>query len=307
MFEYITDCIEQCIRWFIVFLTDFLPVKVIRDDKGTPFLYRYHLFTFGYDGPGLCIHHFVKSDPGRGYHDHPWSSATSFILSGGYEERILNNDSKIRYTTYHRNRWSFNYLDGAKTFHRVMIPENKDAWTIFAFKGRSKTWGMISLEGEYKAMSTQVSDNDGGWWNSVGKGYGVHGHIDHPGKIIATVDIIIKAENKVLLIKRGKEPFKGEWALPGGRIEQKDTDIMAAALRELKEETQLEVPLKYLKTIGNSTRDPRGFGLTNVFVATLDEIPNNVRAGDDAVDYEWFDFDYIPTSLAFDHLDILLS
>ena len=81
--QMILDFIESCIRWLIVFITDFLPVKVIRDERGTPFLYRYHLFTLGYDGPGLCIHHFVKSDPDRGYHDHPWSSAMSFILCGG--------------------------------------------------------------------------------------------------------------------------------------------------------------------------------------------------------------------------------
>lgn len=79
---------------------------------------------------------------------------------------------------------------------------------------------------------------------------------------------------------------------------------MKAAERELKEETQLEVDLEYVKTIGNSTRDPRGFCLTNVFIPKLDEIPDNVRAGDDAVDYEWFDLEELP-EMAFDHLDII--
>lgn len=301
----IADFIEYYVRLFIIFITNFLPVKVIRDDKGVPFLYRYHIFTFGNDGPGLCIHRFVKSDPERGYHDHPWKKAVSFILCGKYDERILDSTTKEGYVCYTRNRWTFNYLDGVKNFHRVMVEEGKDVWTIFAFQRRSKTWGMVTLDGKYKAMSTTVSDQDGGWWNIVGKGFGIHSHIEHLGKVIATSDVIIIAESKVLLIKRGKEPFKGCWAFPGGRIEQKDKDILAAAYRELAEETQLtDIPLEYVVTIGNNTRDPRGFCITNVFVSELPTIPNGVRAGDDAVDYEWFDLDKLP-EMAFDHKEIL--
>lgn len=307
----IGDFIESYIYHIIIFITNYLPVKVIRDDKGIPFLYRYHLITFGYDGPGLCIHRFVKSDPERGYHDHPWNKALSFILCGGYTERILDknsinhNNNEVKYVTHLRKRWTFNYLDGVNTFHRVMIDEGKDAWTLFAFSGRSKTWGMISLTGQYHPMSTKVSDNDGGWWNNVGTGYSINNHLDNIGKVIATVDIVLIAQKtKVLLIKRGKEPFKDCWAFPGGRIEQKDDDILSAAQRELKEETHLNIPLKYIKTIGNSKRDPRGFCLTNIFTASLDEIPKNTRAGDDAVDYDWFDINNLP-DMAFDHREIL--
>lgn len=303
------DFIEKCVRKVVVFITNFLPVKVIRDDKGVPFLYRYHLFTLGYDGPGLCIHRFVKSDPERGYHDHPWNKALSFILCGGYAERILDKNKKD-YTTHIRGRWTFNYLDGVNTFHRVMIEEGKDAWTLFAFSGRSKIWGMVSLDGEYHPMSTAVSDNDGGWWNNVGKGYGIHSHVDNVGKVIATVDVIvILNETKILLIKRGKDPYKDCWAFPGGRIDEKDENIATAARRELKEETHLDcdslkVPLEYVKTIGNSKRDPRGFCLTNIFITKLSEVPKRIRAGDDAIDYNWFDLDNLP-EMAFDHKEIL--
>jgi 8-oxo-dGTP diphosphatase len=306
MFAWIGDKIEGWVRWFVIMLCNYLPVKVIRDEHGVPFLYRYHLFTLGNDGPGLCIHHFVASDPERGFHDHPWRAALSFILSGGYQERILKSrDAKNEYITHLRGRWTFNYLDGVNTFHRVMIDEGKDAWTLFAFKGRSKTWGMVSLDGEYKPMSTTVSDQDGGWWNHVIKGLGLHAHLDHPGKVIATVDTIVVAESKVLLIKRGKDPYKDCWAFPGGRIEQKDDDIITAARRELKEETQLtDVPLEYVKTVGNNTRDPRGFCLTNIFISKLQTMPQGVRAGDDAVDYQWFDLNDLP-EMAFDHKQIL--
>jgi ADP-ribose pyrophosphatase YjhB (NUDIX family) len=307
------DAIEWCIRWIIVFLTNFMPVKVIRDDKGVPFLYRYHIFSWSNDGPGICIHHFVKSDPDRGYHDHPWLKSFSFILCGGYEERILNDDRKS-YTIHQRKRWRINYLNGVETFHRVMIEEGKDVWTLFFFQKRRKTWGMVGLDGEYHPMSTTVHDQDGGWWNHVMKGLGIHSHLEHKGKVISTVDIIVTAhttsndssdKEKILLIKRGKHPFKDYWSFPGGRIEERDVDILSAAERELEEETNItNVPLKYVTVIGNNKRDPRGFCLTNIFIAKLDAIPEKVRAGDDAVDYEWFDIDNLP-KMAFDHEEIL--
>ena len=307
MFRYLANFIENIIRSVIIFITNYLPVKVIRDDKGVPFLYRYHIFSFGKNGPGVCIHNFVKSDPDRGYHDHPWNKSLSFILCGGYKERIYNKNNSEGYITYIRNKWTFNYLDGNKTFHRVMIPDKKDAWTIFFFQKRSKTWSMISLNGEKKQMSTTINDQDGGWWNYAPKGVGVHSHLDNIGKVVATVDIIVISETdkKILLIKRGKEPFKECWAFPGGRIEQKDNDIYAAAKRELKEETNLsDINFKYITSIGNSLRDPRGFFLTNIFFAKLSQIPNTIKAGDDAVDYQWFDLENLPP-MAFDHKDIL--
>lgn len=301
----LANFIENLIRLFISKIADYLPSKVIRDDKGVPFLYRYHLFMLSDDGPGLCIHRFINSDPDRGYHDHPWPHAISFILCGNYTERIIDKESECGYISIPRNRWTFNFIRGAQSFHRVMLDQGKDAWTLFAFQKRSKTWGMISLDGTYKLMSSSISDNDGGWWKSAKKGLNIHNHIEHPGKVIATVDIIVATKNKILLIKRGKDPFKGKWAFPGGRIEAKDTDIISAAYRELKEETNLSnVTLKYIKTIGNSIRDPRGFCLTNIYLVILDEIPDGVRAGDDAVDYEWFDLYNLP-EMAFDHKEIL--
>lgn len=315
--EYMTDfgnMIEYYLRQLIIFITNFLPVKVIRDDHGRPFLYRYHLFSLSNDGPGMCIHHFVKSDPDRGYHDHPWEKSISFILAGKYDERILNDDKKT-YETYIRNRWTFNYLDGKKTFHRVMIEDDKDVWTLFYFQKRSKIWGMISLNGIYQQMSNQIKDNDGGWWNWVQKGLGIHSHLDHKGKVVATVDIIVinKEEDKVLLIKRGKNPYKNHWVLPGGRIEQKDENILSAAYRELLEETNIserDIELKYMTTIGNNSRDPRGFCLTNVFVGELENITDKIkiRAGDDAVDYQWLSISSIKNNeieMGFDHGKII--
>lgn len=311
IFKQILDFIEEIVRWFVIMFTNCLPVKVIRDDSGVPFLYRYHLFALTNDGPGVCIHRFVKSDPDRGYHDHPWKRALSFILCGGYDERIvhkgdeLDSEGKPKYVTHRRNRFTFNYLNGADVYHRVMIKEGKDAWTIFFFQKRSKVWGMLSLDGAYKAMSTTINGQDGGWWNFVIRGLGLHQRLKQKGTIVATADAIVIAESKVLLIKRGKDPFKGLWAFPGGRIENKDTDIITAARRELKEETNLQdIDLKFCQVVGDSKRDPRGFCLTVVYIAHLDSIPKSVKAGDDAVAYSWFKLDNLP-EMAFDHKEIL--
>ena len=295
---------ESFIRFLLVHITNWLPVKIIRDDNGVPFLYRYHLFALTNDGPGMCIHHFVKSDPDRGYHDHPWNKSLSFILCGGYDERILDRSTN-NYNTIKRNRWNFNYLKGENVFHRVMLDDGHDAWTIFAFQKRNKIWNMIDLDGNLKQMSTTISDKDGGWWNHVMKGLGVHSHLKKSGNVIATVDIIVIANSKILLIKRGKDPYKGFWAFPGGRIEEKDMDILEAAKRELYEETNIKnINLKYVKTIGNNFRDSRGFCLTNVFMVELDNKPDNIKAGDDAVDYMWHDLNDLP-EMAFDHKQIL--
>lgn len=304
MLDYFFDQIEYLVRLVVVFLTSFMPVKVIRDDKGIPFLYQYHLFALTNDGPGICIRHFVKSNPNRGYHDHPWGKSLNFILCGSYKECVLNNDKRTC-KTYNRNRWTCNLLDGTCVFHHVMIEEDRDAWTFFVFQKRKKKWGIVSLDGKYKEMSSTVSDQDGGWWNHIMKGLRVHFHLKHKKKAIACTNIVIFADNSILLIKRGNHPYKNWWAFPGGRIEQKDINIKSAAYRKLKEETDINmIDMNHAATIGNSTRDPRGFCLTCVFLAKLDKIPKNVNAGDDVVDFRWFKLDKLP-EMAFDHKEIL--
>jgi len=127
----------------------------------------------------------------------------------------------------------------------------------------------------------------------------------HPA---VTTDIaiftVIDDALKVLLIKRGEEPFKGEWALPGGFLEI-DESLDACARRELQEETGLEgVYLEQLYTYGAVNRDPRERILTVAYFALISLSGQQVQAGDDAGEAQWFEVDALP-ALACDHAEIL--
>lgn len=107
---------------------------------------------------------------------------------------------------------------------------------------------------------------------------------------------------KVLLIKRGIEPFKDKWAFPGGFLRMDET-AEQGALRELKEETGLENAfIEQLGAFSEVKRDPRERVITIAFFALVNI--SDVKGGDDAAEADWFRIDDMPT-LAFDHDHIL--
>ncbi len=109
---------------------------------------------------------------------------------------------------------------------------------------------------------------------------------------------------KVLLIRRGLQPFEGKWALPGGFVGVGET-LEAAARRELEEETGLKLAyLEQLYTFGALERDPRERVVTVAYFALVKLFDHKVQAATDAADAAWFATDDLPP-LAFDHQDIL--
>ena len=108
----------------------------------------------------------------------------------------------------------------------------------------------------------------------------------------------------VLLIERGRDPFQGRYALPGGFVEYGE-DIEDAIHREIEEETGLTgLPFRQFRTFGRPGRDPRGHTVSVVYVAVvLGESPE-VQGGDDAASAAWFPISRLP-DLAFDHAFIL--
>ena len=118
-----------------------------------------------------------------------------------------------------------------------------------------------------------------------------------------TVDMaafcLVDGAPRLLLVRRGRPPFEGAWALPGGFIDV-DEPLEDAARREFHEETGLEAgDVAQMHTFGAPGRDPRGRTISVVYLAYLPGEPAP-RAGDDAAEAGWFSAAALP-SLAFDH------
>jgi 8-oxo-dGTP diphosphatase len=120
-----------------------------------------------------------------------------------------------------------------------------------------------------------------------------------------TVDAVVfrAGENpSVLLIKRGKDPYAGKWALPGGFAELTET-LLDGARRELAEETGLtSVDLQFLYYFDAVDRDPRERTLSLAFWGVVVEGADKVSAADDAADVCWHPTTQLP-ELAFDHAE----
>jgi 8-oxo-dGTP diphosphatase len=119
-----------------------------------------------------------------------------------------------------------------------------------------------------------------------------------------TVDaVVFDQEERVLLIRRASEPFKGSWAFPGGFVGENET-LETAVYRELLEETSIsDVDLQQFRAYSQPDRDPRHRTLTIVFVGQM-KSKQKPLAGDDAENAGWFTLDGLPP-LAFDHDSIL--
>jgi 8-oxo-dGTP diphosphatase len=130
--------------------------------------------------------------------------------------------------------------------------------------------------------------------------------------VYVTVDIVVLTIGddalRALVVRRGEEPFKGRWALPGGFVGESE-DLEVAALRELREETAVSprgVRLEQLRTYGAPRRDPRHRVVSVAWLAVLPEGPAPT-AGTDAAEAQWRPVDTLLRRgrLAFDHAQIL--
>lgn len=130
---------------------------------------------------------------------------------------------------------------------------------------------------------------------------------DYPHPAVTTDIVLFTVTNgklRVLLIERGEEPFKGEWAVPGGFL-QMNEDLDACAARELMEETGVsDVYLEQLGTFGAVNRDPRERVISVAYYALVPADNITLSAGTDASKAEWHDIDDLP-ALAFDHAKVL--
>lgn len=111
-----------------------------------------------------------------------------------------------------------------------------------------------------------------------------------------TVDIIIEINGGIVLIERRNPPHG--WALPGGFVDYGES-LEAAAIREAKEETSLDVELiSQFGAYSDPERDPRHHTISFVFRAKASGIP---AGSDDALRADVFNGNNLPKNMAFDH------
>ena len=112
----------------------------------------------------------------------------------------------------------------------------------------------------------------------------------------------------ILLVTRGKDPFYGKLAFPGGFVNYGENPEHGC-LRELKEETELDgLDIELLTVRGDPKRDPRRHVVTIVYIVNVDP-DAKPKGGDDAKDAKFYDLKNIietqKDNMSFDHYSII--
>jgi 8-oxo-dGTP diphosphatase len=117
--------------------------------------------------------------------------------------------------------------------------------------------------------------------------------------------VLFDANGRVLLVRRGSEPFKGWYSLPGGFVKIGET-VERACAREVEEETGVSISERQILLVGvysDPDRDPRGHSVSIAYTTRLGTTAEP-KPGSDAESAEWID-DWTRLSLAFNHADII--
>jgi 8-oxo-dGTP diphosphatase len=111
----------------------------------------------------------------------------------------------------------------------------------------------------------------------------------YPERPIVAVGAVIVDGDRVLLVKRGREPLKGEWSLPGGAVEVGET-LEAALVREVREETCLDVTVGPVVEVLDRIR-PDANGRVEYHYVIVDYLcrmrGGSAACGSDAAAVEW--------------------
>lgn len=115
---------------------------------------------------------------------------------------------------------------------------------------------------------------------------------------LLAADGVVLVEGKLVAVRRKYDPFRGQYALPGGMVEYGET-LEEAVVREVREETGLETSILSLVGVySHPERDPRGHVVSAVYA--LNPIGGTLESGSDAAAVELLDLEALP-EMGFDH------
>lgn len=135
-----------------------MPDWIIRRAKRTPYVHlagymeRFWLIRIGQRGGGESgpypligarVHHILRSDEGRDFHDHPWGYLTIILRGGYWEVRPVLVDNVVSYTVRTWHGPGSVLLRRANSWHRLELPEGKTAWTLFCTGPKVQHWGFL--------------------------------------------------------------------------------------------------------------------------------------------------------------------
>ncbi len=112
---------------------------------------------------------------------------------------------------------------------------------------------------------------------------------------VAAATLITRDDGSVLLVQRARAPHRGHWSLPAGFVDFDETPIAAAA-RECREETGLDVEIIQLLEVVGGQGHPGGADIVIIYRGI--QTGGSLAAGDDARDAKFFPLNQLPT-LAF--------
>lgn len=110
-------------------------------------------------------------------------------------------------------------------------------------------------------------------------------------KIVVGVGVFIRKNDEVLLVRRSRDPGKGKWAIPGGRLRFGEK-IGDAAIREIEEETGLKIEItKLMDVVDVFIRDSKGRIKEHFVIIDFEGrvIGGELRASSDALEARWVD------------------
>ena len=113
---------------------------------------------------------------------------------------------------------------------------------------------------------------------------------------LLVVNAVIQKGEEVLLIKRGKEPAKGSWVVPGGHVLHNES-LEEAVVREVKEETGLDVEIVGIISTKTDREglDPRGYHLSVNYLTI--PVGGELQKTSEAMEIKWFKLGYLPTNM----------